>query len=360
MSKNLDYLVKEIRITNIELNRLLDVITSLYLNFKKDGRDVGMSKCNEFIELFIKNNQGNISNDLLKHILEAQLRVLEQNHEKKNGTLLISSGQEHGFKKIQDIFDLPKRQNIIIAGPCAIERMDYLEDIAMMLKNKGISFIRGGAFKPRTSPYDFQGLREDGLKMLNEVGKKYDLYTVTEIVDTRDVERVIKYVDVLQIGARNMHNIELLKAVGQTNHPVILKRSWGATLQEFMFAAEYIGLEGNRKIILCERGIRTFERETRNTLDIASIPIIKKETSLSIIVDLSHSLGRKDIINSIAMAALGAGADGLMIEVHPYPELAFSDSKQQLTPEEFTELIEYIQPEKGLYLPVIKELVNQR
>lgn len=253
--------------------------------------------------------------------------------------LLISSKSEQGFQKIKEMFNLSNNRPVVIAGPCAIEKIEYLESVAQLLKRYDIKFLRGGAYKPRTSPYDFQGLKNEGLKILNDVGKRYNLITVSEIIDTRDVESFAEYIDVLQIGARNMQNFELLKEVGALRKPILLKRGISATIQEFMFAAEYIALQGNRQIILCERGVRTFETKTRNTLDITSIPIIKTETSLPIIVDLSHSLGRKDIVNQVAKAVLAVGADGFMVEIHPYPELAFSDSKQQLNFEEFIELI---------------------
>ena len=246
--------------------------------------------------------------------------------------MLISSEHNNGFLDIYQMFKIDKDTPFIIAGPCAIENRDYLEKVASFLSKNNYKFLRGGAFKPRTSPYDFQGLGKEGLKILSQVGKKYNLFTVTEIIDPRDVETALEYVDVFQIGARNMQNYELLKEVGQTGRPILLKRGLSATIQEWMLAAEYIGLQGNRKIILCERGIRTFETKTRNTLDISSVAIIKKETCLPVIIDLSHSLGRKDIILPIARAALAVGADGLMVEVHPYPELALSDSKQQLKP----------------------------
>ena len=225
---------------------------------------------------------------------------------------------------------------------CAVETPEQLEKVAVALKRNNVNMLRGGAYKPRTSPYDFQGLKEDGLKILSCVGKEYGLKTVTEIVDTRDIETVSNYVDVLQIGARNMQNFELLKEIGQSQKPVILKRGICATIQEFMLAAEYIVLQGNRNVILCERGIRTYETKTRYTLDISSIPIIKKETILPIIADLSHSLGRTDIVNSLAKAAIAVGADGIMVEVHPQPEVALSDSKQQLNIGEFEHMLNEI------------------
>ncbi len=348
MSNHIQSLRKEIDKVNLEILNLLSYRTSLIKEIGELKDQVGddyfdPEREREMLEELIKKNEGPLCNELVKDIFVsifgASLKYMGINREKK---LLISSQNSEGFMGIREMFNLQPEHPIIIAGPCAIEKTEYLEIIAKLLNKHNIKFLRGGAFKPRTSPYEFQGLKEEGLKILNEVGRKYELYTVTEVVDTRDVEIVSKYVDVIQIGARNMQNFELLKEVGMTQKPVLLKRGISATMQEFMFAAEYIGLQGNRKIMLCERGIRTYETKTRNTLDISSVPIIKKETSLPILVDLSHSLGRKDIVNSIARAALAVGADGIMIEVHPYPEVALSDSKQQLNPEEFEQLLGFI------------------
>ncbi len=297
----------------------------------------------EMLEELIGHYQGPLSKELVRQIfLSIFASSLQHMGLKRNKNLLISAGQDEGFLSIHQMFGIEPGQPAIIAGPCAVEGFDRLKKIAALLKKRGVGFLRGGAYKPRTSPYAFQGLGEKGLKMLHQVGKEYGLITITEVVDTRDVELVSTYSDILQIGARNMNNFELLKEVGQTQHPILLKRGMSSTIQEFMYAAEYIGLKGNRKIILCERGIRTFETKTRNTLDLSSVPIIKKETSLPIIVDISHSLGRKDIVCELTKAALAVGADGFMIEVHPCPELALSDSKQQLSPEEFLALLDDI------------------
>ena len=234
----------------------------------------------------------------------------------------------------------------IIAGPCSVESEKMLEDTAKKLRSFGVEILRGGAFKPRTSPYDFQGMKEDGLKILKHVGEKFGMRTVSEVVDTRHVEMMAKYVDILQIGSRNMQNFELLKEVGRADHPVLLKRGMCATVNEFKMAAEYIKNEGNEKIIMCERGIRTFETATRNTLDISCIAILKKETNYPVIADLSHSLGRKDIVSSVAKAVIALGADGIMLEVHPEPCKARSDGYQQLDFDEFSKFMEEIDAEK--------------
>ena len=348
MSRDLEALRREVDQTNQEILRLINLRTTLVKEISdlkdKTGEDYFDPVREEaMFEALFQHNQGPLPNELLKEVFTAifasSLQYMGIKRERK---LLISSAHEQGFLTVQQMFNLPDNQPIIIAGPCAVEKVEYLESIAAFLNSKGVKFLRGGAYKPRTSPYDFQGLGEEGLKILQSVGKKYGMFTITEVVDTRDVELVAKYVDILQVGARNMQNFELLKEVGSTNHPILLKRGLMSTMQEFILAAEYVGLRGNRKIILCERGIRTFETKTRNTLDISSIPIIKKETSLPILIDLSHSLGRKDIIKPIAKAALAVGSDGILVEVHPHPEFALSDAKQQLNPGEFEELLEYL------------------
>lgn len=238
------------------------------------------------------------------------------------------------FPSIMEIFKISSGFNIF-SGPCAVENINQMEIIANKLYENNLKFMRGGAFKPRTSPYEFQGLGIEGLKILKHVCKKYSLISVSEILDPRDVEKSQEYIDIIQVGSRNMNNTALLKEVGKTNRSILLKRGLMSTLKEFLLATEYIVSCGNQNVILCERGIRTFEDSTRNTLDISSVAIIKKETSLPVIIDLSHSLGRKDIVVLIAKAAMALGVDGLMLEVHNNPSVAFSDSKQQLSLDEF-------------------------
>lgn len=230
----------------------------------------------------------------------------------------------------------------IIAGPCSVESYDQLYMTARRLHELGIRLLRGGAFKPRTSPYSFQGLEKEGLRILRAVSDEFGMGVVTEVLSDRDIELVLDYADIIQVGTRNMLNYSLLKELGKIRKPILLKRGYMATVDEFILAAEYIYLGGNREIILCERGIRTFENSTRNTLDISCIPILKKETTLPVLVDVSHSLGRKDIIMPIARAALAAGADGLMFEAHCNPAAALSDAEQQLNLEEAESLIRYL------------------
>lgn len=229
---------------------------------------------------------------------------------------------------------------MVMAGPCAVESLEQLHESAAVVKAAGARFLRGGAFKPRTSPYDFQGLAEDGLKMLHQVGHEFDLRIVTEIVDVNDVEILSQYADILQIGARNMQNFRLLQAVGRGKKPVLLKRGLSATIVEWLNAAEYIASAGNEKIILCERGIRTYETFTRNTLDLSAVAAIKELSHLPIVVDPSHGTGRWQMVQPMARASIAAGADGLIIEVHPHPEIALSDGDQSLTPKHFRELMD--------------------
>ncbi|MBC7294705.1 MAG: 3-deoxy-7-phosphoheptulonate synthase, partial [Thermoleophilia bacterium] len=226
----------------------------------------------------------------------------------------------------------------LIAGPCSVESREQLLTAARACKEAGATMLRGGAFKPRTSPYAFQGLGVEGLRILAEAREVTGLPVVTELMDPRHLDDVASYADVIQIGARNMQNFQLLSAVGTVDKPVLLKRGLAATVDELLMAAEYIAKEGNEKVILCERGIRTFEVATRNTLDISAIPVIKQRSHLPVIVDPSHAAGKADLVEPLSLAALAAGADGLIIEVHPDPELALSDGGQSLDPAQFARL----------------------
>jgi 3-deoxy-7-phosphoheptulonate synthase len=228
---------------------------------------------------------------------------------------------------------------VIVAGPCSVESREQLMETARAVKKLGVSLLRGGVFKPRTSPYEFQGLGETGLKLLAEAREETGLPVVTEVLEPQKVDLVAKYSDMLQIGTRNVQNFALLRAVGKSGMPVILKRGMMTTIDEWLQAAEYILLEGNQNVVLCERGIRTFERATRNTLDLAAVPILRKATHLPIMVDPSHATGSRELITPMAKAAIAAGTDSLMIETHPRPETALSDSQQQLNLTEFADLM---------------------
>jgi len=227
----------------------------------------------------------------------------------------------------------------VMAGPCSVETREQVLEAAVPVKEAGATFLRGGAFKPRTSPYSFQGLGEEGLEYLAHARKVTGLPVITEVLDPRDLEAVYRYTDILQIGARNMQNFKLLTEVGKLGKPVMLKRGMSATIQEFLLSAEYIAAEGNRKIILCERGIRTYETETRNTLDLSAVPVLKRLSHLPVFVDPSHGTGKWDLVAPMALAGVAAGADGLLIEVHPHPEVALSDGPQSLKPAKFAALM---------------------
>jgi 3-deoxy-7-phosphoheptulonate synthase len=232
----------------------------------------------------------------------------------------------------------------VIAGPCSVEGREMLGETARAVQTAGAGMLRGGAFKPRTSPYAFQGLGERALDFLREIRAETGLPIVTEVMDTRQVEMIAAHADVLQIGARNMQNYALLSEVGRLQRPVLLKRGLSATLSELLMAAEYIMAQGNREVILCERGIRTYETATRNTLDVGAIPVLRAETHLPVIVDPSHAAGRADLVAPLAFAAIAAGADGLLVEVHPCPEQALSDGDQSLSLSAFTELMRNLRP----------------
>lgn len=238
--------------------------------------------------------------------------------------------------------DILGRKSLCIAGPCAIENYSMMERITVYLNSYGVNVIRAGAFKPRTLCSSFQGMGVDGLHILESIRKKYHIKVVSEITDLKYLDKMLQCVDILQVGARNMYNYELLKELGKVQIPVLLKRGLCATVSEFIAATEYIAMGGNLNILLCERGVRSFDTCTRNLLDLSCVAIIKRETEYPILVDISHSLGRKDIAAEVARAALAIGADGIMVEVHEQPEVALSDSKQQMSFEEFDEFYKQV------------------
>ncbi|MDR0269389.1 bifunctional 3-deoxy-7-phosphoheptulonate synthase/chorismate mutase [Paenibacillus sp.] len=291
----------------------------------------------EMLEKLITANEGPFSHETVRHlfkqIFQATLTMQQDDHSK---ALLVSRKKKPEDTLIQlgDV-TIGGSKPIMIAGPCSVESYEQVRTVAKALKEAGITVMRGGAFKPRTSPYDFQGLGIEGLKILKEVGAEFGLKTISEIVDPAHIELACEYIDVIQIGARNMQNFELLKAAGEVKTPILLKRGLAATLDEFVHAAEYIVSRGNTQVMLIERGIRTYEKATRNTLDISAVPILKQETHLPVLVDVTHSTGRKDILAPCAKAGLAAGADGIMVEVHPDPATALSDAAQQLNIPQF-------------------------
>jgi len=230
----------------------------------------------------------------------------------------------------------------IIAGPCAVENADMMERIGRAVAEAGAVMLRGGAFKPRTSPYDFQGLGEDGLKLLREAGDRLGLPVVSEVLAAADVELVGRYVDMFQVGARNMQNFQLLKEIGQAGKPVLLKRGFAATVREYLMSAEYVLSRGNHNVVLCERGIKSFETEVRFTLDVSAVPVIKEYSHLPVLVDPSHAAGRRQLVPALALAGIAAGADGIIVEVHDRPEEALCDGPQALLPEDFRRLVDQI------------------
>lgn len=292
----------------------------------------------KMLDKLVEENKGPFTEStirtLFKQIFKASLDLQSTEH-KKN--LLVS----RKTRKEDTLILLPQdvvvggSASLMVAGPCSVESELQTRTVAAALAKAGIKVMRGGAFKPRTSPYDFQGLGMDGLRILREAADEYGLLTISEIVDPAHIEPSLDYVDIIQIGARNMQNFELLKAAGEVNKPVLLKRGLAATMEEFLHAAEYILSRGNTQVMLIERGIRTYEKWTRNTLDISAVPILKQESHLPVLVDVTHSTGRKDILVPCAKAALAAGADGIMVEVHPDPATALSDAAQQLNIDEF-------------------------
>ncbi|MBH0230177.1 bifunctional 3-deoxy-7-phosphoheptulonate synthase/chorismate mutase [Halobacillus yeomjeoni] len=336
-NQQLDHLRSQLDEVNLQLLNLINKRGDLVKEIGKIKEQQGMNRFDPVRERAMlddlsQHNNGPFEDStivhLFKEIFKAALELQEDDHRK---ALLVSRK-----KKPEDTIVEIKGEKVgdgkptFIMGPCAVESYEQVSTVAEAVKDQGLKLLRGGAFKPRTSPYDFQGLGIEGLKMLKQAADENDLAVVSEIVNPADLEEALDYLDVIQIGARNMQNFELLKAAGSVNKPVLLKRGMSATISEFINAAEYIISRGNENIILCERGIRTYEKATRNTLDISSVPILKKETHLPVMVDVTHSTGRRDLLLPAAKAALAIGADGVMAEVHPDPAVALSDSAQQM------------------------------
>jgi len=243
--------------------------------------------------------------------------------------------------KIKDVV-IGSNEVIVMAGPCSVENEDQIFKLAEIVSKAGAKILRGGAFKPRTSPYSFQGMGEEGLKLMRKAADKYGLLVITEVMESSHIDLIESYTDILQVGARNMQNFPLLRDLGKTSKPIMLKRGMSATVEELLMSAEYILASGNQEVMLCERGIRTFETYTRNTFDLSAIPVIHKRSHLPIIADPSHATGLRDKVIPMARAAVAAGADGLMVEVHHEPEKALSDGPQALLPEQFTELMKQV------------------
>jgi 3-deoxy-7-phosphoheptulonate synthase/chorismate mutase len=352
-NQDLDQLRGQLDEINLQLLDLLNRRGEIAQEIGKVKKKQGINRYDpvrerKMLDVLTEENNGPFETATIQHIFKqifkAGLELQEDDHRK---ALLVSRKNKPDNTivsvKGETLGDGKQR---IIAGPCAVESYEQVAEVAKVVKAQGLKLLRGGAFKPRTSPYDFQGLGLEGLKILKQVADEYDLAVISEIVNPADIEVAADYLDVIQIGARNMQNFELLKEAGRLDKPVLLKRGLAATIEEFINAAEYIMSRGNGNIILCERGIRTYERATRNTLDITAVPILKQETHLPVLVDVTHSTGRRDLLLPAAKAALAIGADGVMLEVHPDPAVALSDSAQQLDFDQFNSFMENI---KQLY-----------
>jgi 3-deoxy-7-phosphoheptulonate synthase/chorismate mutase len=288
-------------------------------------------------------NKGPFSTETIKALFREIFRAslaLEETQAKAKIRVQRKSPDERTIITLPDGTKIGDGSFQLVAGPCAVESFEQMDETAAALASRGVKVLRGMAYKPRTSPYEFQGMGEEGLKIAREVANKYGMFICSEIMDKSQIDMMLDYVDILWVGARNMQNSFLLRALGRVNKPVILKRGLSATLEEFLYAAEYIVSSGNPNVILIERGIRTFEKSTRNTLDIGGVAVLKLESHLPVVVDISHSAGRRDIALPLARVAKASGADGLMVEVHPNPPVAMSDAKQQLYIEQFHKVMD--------------------
>ncbi|MEJ2635395.1 MAG: 3-deoxy-7-phosphoheptulonate synthase [Calditrichia bacterium] len=318
-------------ISEVEAEKVLAAI-------KRMGVGVEISRTRGSSAMIINENGNRLDKMIIKNI-----PAVEAVSESDNPYFLVSREfkKENSVVTVGDVI-FGTGKPVIIAGPCAVENESQILETARLVHARGIRLMRGGAFKPRTSPYSFEGLGEEGLKLLAKAREETGVRIVTEVLDAIDVDLVAEYADMFQIGSRNMQNYKLLKAVGKHKKPVLLKRGMSANLNEFLMSAEHIMTEGNDRIVLCERGIRTFVEYSRNTLDLNVVPAVKQVSHLPIIVDPSHGTGRRDLIEPMSLAALAAGADGLIIEVHPHPDKSWSDPEQALSPEMFTRLMRKI------------------
>jgi len=339
---NMQDLREQLDTLNLDLLKLINKRAEIVqeigeIKGKQSTRKFDPVRERDMLNHIVTHNDGPFKNATVEHIFKeifkAGLEIQEDDQQKA----LLVSRKRKAEDTVIDIKGVPfgNGDTQFIFGPCAVESYEQTAKVGEAVKAKGLKLLRGGAFKPRTSPYDFQGLGLEGLKILKRVADEHDLAVVSEIVNPADIEEAQDYIDVIQIGARNMQNFELLKKAGEADKPVILKRGLSATIAEFINAAEYIISRGNGNIILCERGIRTYETATRNTLDISAVPILKQETHLPVMVDVTHSTGRRDLLIPTAKAAIAIGADVVMAEVHPDPAVALSDSQQQMDLEMF-------------------------
>ncbi|MGD8192300.1 bifunctional 3-deoxy-7-phosphoheptulonate synthase/chorismate mutase [Brevibacillus ginsengisoli] len=346
---------KQVDDINLQILSLINKRAELIQSLGKEKLKQGVNRFDpererQMLNLLVENNNGPFTDDTIRHLFKQIFKAsldLQKTDDKK--VLLVSRKKqaEDTVITIKGV-EFGGANPILIAGPCSVESYEQVRAVAENHAKQGLRVLRGGAYKPRTSPYDFQGLGVEGLQILKRIGDEFNLVTISEIVTPADLEAAVEHIDVIQIGARNMQNFELLKAVGRLNHPILLKRGLSATIEEFIYAAEYILSEGNTQVMLCERGIRTYEKATRNTLDISAVPLLKQETHLPVFVDVTHSTGRRDLLLPTAKAGLAVGSDGIMVEVHPDPDVALSDAKQQLNIPQFNEMLEQLRG-SGLY-----------
>ncbi|MCK0471289.1 bifunctional 3-deoxy-7-phosphoheptulonate synthase/chorismate mutase [Halalkalibacter sp. APA_J-10(15)] len=354
-NEKVDLLRSELDEVNL---KLLDLINERARLVQEVGKVKGTQGVNRFdpvrersmLDHIAANNNGPFETSTLQHIFKQIFKASLELQEEDNSKALLVSRKKHPENTIVNLKGetIGDGEQRLIMGPCAVESYEQVYTVAKALKERGITLLRGGAFKPRTSPYDFQGLGEEGLQILRKVADELGMVVISEIINPAHVEMALEYVDVIQVGARNAQNFELLNAVGSVDKAVLLKRGLSGTISEFIHAAEYVVSKGNSQVMLCERGIRTYETATRNTLDISAVPILKQETHLPVLVDVTHSTGRRDLLLPCAKAALAIGADAVMAEVHPDPAVALSDSAQQMDIDQFNTFVNELQA-SGLY-----------
>lgn len=327
------------------LNRRARIVTEIGKVLEELGSEhYDPSREAQMLTALEQANNGPFPNETIKalfrEIFRASLALEEQNARAKIRVQRKSADEQTVITLPDGVTTIGGGEFQLIAGPCAVESHEQMDETAAALAARGVKILRGMAYKPRTSPYEFQGLGEEGLEIARKVANKYGMFITSEIMDKSQIDMMLDYVDIFWVGARNMQNSFLLRALGKQPKPVILKRGLAATLEEFLYAAEYIVSSGNPNVILIERGIRTYEKWTRNTLDIGGVAVLKLESHLPVVVDISHSAGRRDIAKPLARVARASGADGLMVEVHPNPPVAMSDAKQQLSIPEFNALMD--------------------
>ena len=333
---------------NLELLELLSERARLAEEIGEQQTQLGTAhydpvRESEMLAALTAANQGPFSDGVVKSLFKSIFQASMQLEDAADQVKYLTSRgtrKEDTVVYVGDVAIGHEHAPVLVAGPCSIESETQLDAVARFVAERGVKLLRGGAFKPRTDPYSFQGLGVEGLKLGREVCDRYGLRFISEIMDAGDLDAFSEYADMLQIGARNMQNFTLLKAVGRSHEPVLLKRGLSATIEEWVMAAEYLLYEGNPNVVLCERGIRTFEKYTRNTLDVSAVALAKLETHLPVLVDVTHSGGRRDLLVPLTKAGLAVGADGIMIEVHPDPAVALSDNKQQVDFDEFDRYLE--------------------